>query len=316
MRADAPLLVTVTLNPSLDLALEAERFIPGETTRVLSVRRDPAGKGINVSRAVQEFGGRTLACGLAAGHTGELVERFLVNEGVPVALNRIEGETRENVIVVDRSGGADLRLSAPGPLVLPEELERLKRRVCCLPEQPDAIVLSGSLPPGVTPEAYVDIMLEANRKGIRTILDAEGEILRAGLVARPFLIKPNRHEASAVLGRGLTKTEELVEAAAELRAAGPERVALTSGGGEVVLAGPGGVLLATPPAVQAVSAVGSGDVFLAVLALRVLEGSSEEEALRWAVAAGTATAVTPGTSPAHRDEAEALLGEVVVKWVS
>lgn len=316
MRSQAPLLVTVTLNPALDLTMEVGGIVPGETTRVLTVRRDPAGKGINVSRAIQEFGGRTLACGLLGGHTGDLVERYLVEEGVPAAFNRIEDQTRENVIMRDRSGAADVRLSAPGPRVLPEELDRLKKRVCCLPEDPAAIVLSGSLPSDVGPDAYADIMHEARRRGIPTILDADGETLRASLGAGPLLIKPNRHEASMALDRELRTREDLLGAATELRDAGAERVALTGGAREVVFAGSQGVLVASPPDVEAVSPVGSGDAFLGVLALRLLEGLPEEEALRWAVAAGAATAATPGTMPAHRDQAEALLGEVAVAWVS
>jgi 1-phosphofructokinase len=313
MASVGPLIATVTLNPALDLTFEVDRLEAGESTRVRSVRRDAGGKGLNVSRAVQEYGGRTVACGLIGGAIGTVVAGFLADEGVASAFTHISGETRQNVIVLDRAGRADIRLSAPGPPVLAEEMDRLSKRVCSLPEQPAVLVLSGSLPPGVPLDAYPALAEEAQHNGIPAVLDADGDTLRAGLRSRPFLIKPNRHEASVVLGRPLATREDVIAGAAELRNFGVEWVAVTAGGGDVVLAGPGEVIVATPPEVEARSAVGAGDSFLGVLLLRLLEGSQPAEALRWAMAAGATSAAAPGTSIGHAHTAERLLDEVKVE---
>ena len=309
----APLVATITLNPALDLTFEVDGLEPGESTRVQAVRRDAGGKGLNVSRVIQEYGGRTIACGLVGGDIGAVVSRFLSDEGVTTAFTHISGETRQNVIVLGRTDGADVRLSAPGPHVLPEEMDRLTKLVCCLPEQPALLVMSGSLPPGVPSDAYPSLADEAQQRGIDVALDADGDTLRSGLQARPFLIKPNRYEASAVLGRPLPARQDLVAAAKDLRALGSQWVALTSGAGDVVLAGPDGVVIATPPAVRARSAVGAGDSFLGVLVLRLLEGGEPAQALRWAVAAGAATAAAPGTSIGHAHAAERLLDAVTIQ---
>ena len=308
-----PLIATVTLNPALDLTFEVDALEPGESTRVRSVRRDAGGKGINVSRVIQEYGGRTVACGLVGGDTGAVVARFLRDEGLRTAFTHIAGETRQNVIVLGRDGSSDIRLSAPGPHVLPEEMDRFTKLVCCLSEQPALLVMSGSLPPGVPLDAYPRLAEEAQQRGIPMVLDADGDTLREGLRSQPFLIKPNRHEASTVLGRALPTRDDLIAAAAELRNLGAHWVALTSGAGDVVLAGPDGTLTATPPTLKVVSAVGAGDSFLGVLLLRLLEGSPPADALRWAVAAGAATAAAPGTSIGHAHAAQRLLEEITVE---
>jgi 1-phosphofructokinase len=309
--ADTPLIATVTLNPALDLTYHTERLLPGETTRASSVHRQPGGKGINVSRTVVEYGGDTVAAVLLGGHTGQLVARFLNDEGLSLAVVTTAAETLQNVIVHDRARPGRLRLSAPGAPVVPEELDRITKRVCCLPRRPDAIVLSGSLPPGATPATYRHIAEEAHRAGIVTVLDAEGDTLLDSLGPGTLLIKPNRYEAGLALGRPLEELDDVVKAADELRAVGARHVAITAGGGRVVLAGPDGVLTASPPAIEIRDPVGAGDAFLGVLLLRLLGGSRPVDALRWAVAAGTTAAAA--ASIGHRDQAERLLEAVTVQ---
>lgn len=266
-----------------------------------------------MSRAVLEYGGRTIAVLLAGGHTGEVVARFLADEGLPLAVTTTAAETRQNVILQEAATGGDLRVSAPGAPAAAEEIDRLTKRVCCLPQRPDAVVLSGSLPPGAAPATYRAIAQEAGHAGIASILDAEGETLLEGLAPGTLLIKPNRHEAGMALGRSLEDLEDVVAAASELRDRGAEYVAITGGGQPVVLASPDRLLTASPPTVAVRDAVGAGDAFLGVLVLRLLEKADPADALRWAVAAGATAAAAAGTSIGHRDQAEDLLERIDVE---
>lgn len=307
------MIATVTLNPSLDKTLTVDALVSDDTNRAVAVRIDPGGKGINVSRVVREYGGQTLAMGLLGGHNGELVQDALNDEGIETDFNWIDGETRENLILEDKRTGDQYRINAPGPFVRVEEGDRLKRKLSGWGRRPDFIVFSGSIPPGLSKEIYHELIQDARIKGLKTALDADGTALRAGVAARPTVVKPNRYELERFVGHELKGERALVEAARELIRQGVEIVVLSDGPRAAYGISADEVWVATPPAIEAQSAVGAGDSMLGGVLWQLSCGARLEEALAWGVASGAATAMTPGTELCHLRDVKVLLEQVKLR---
>lgn len=311
--ADA-LLLTLTLNPSVDHSVTVERWCKGRTNRPLDFWRDPGGKGINVSRVIHRLGGQTLALGLVGGPTGELVREALVREGVPCDLTPVSGDTRLNTIITDLTDETQTRLNLPGPEVSADELEALYQRLDAIPN-PAFLILGGSLPRGVPDAIYENLVNAFRARGVRTLLDADGEPLRRGVAARPFLIKPNEYEVAELVGERPRNLEEYIEAATRLAGQAAEIVVLSLGEQGAVAATGQHVLRARAPHVEPMSAVGAGDSMVGAMALSLSRGELLEDALRWGTAAGAAAVITPGTELCRPEDVHRLLKEVRVEQV-
>jgi len=173
-------------------------------------------------------------------------------------------------------------------------------------------VASGSIPPGVPDNIYYDIVLEAKNQGIRTILDSSGQWLEEGIKAKPYLIKPNIHEAEELLKTELATEEAIIKAALNLVEMDIEIVVISRGKEGIIAATKERIFKAVPPPVKARSAVGAGDCATAGLTLKLAYGEPLIEACRLAVAMGTAAVLTPGTELAHRADVEKLLPQIKV----
>ncbi len=307
------MIATVTLNPSLDKTLTVDALVADDTNRAVAVRIDPGGKGINVSRVVREFGGQTLAMGLLGGHNGKLVQDALNDEGISCDFNWIDGETRENLILADKRTSDQYRINAPGPYVRVEEGDRVKRKLSGWSRRPQYIVFSGSIPPGLSKEIYHELIEDARTKGLKTALDADGKALQAGVAARPTVVKPNRYELERFVGHELQGEEALVQAGRELIRQGVELVVLSDGPRAAYAISADEVWVATPPPIEAQSAVGAGDSMLGGVLWKLTCGARLEEALAWGVASGAATAMTPGTELCHLRDVKTLLEQVRVR---
>jgi len=177
-------------------------------------------------------------------------------------------------------------------------------------------VVGGSVPPGVSDNVYYQVVTEAKGFGVRTIIDTEGQWLAEGVKAKPYLIKPNVHEAETLLGRELPTEEAVIEAALELKEMGVEIVVISRGKNGIIATTKGKVIKAVPPSVKVRSAVGAGDCTIAGLALKLAYGEPLVEACRLAVAMGTAAVLTPGTELCHRANVEKLIPEIEVQEIS
>lgn len=309
------MIATITLNPSLDEHVIVDKLAIEESNRVVELHRYAGGKGIDVSRAVHEMGGSTVAYGFVGGAHGRLLEILLDEEGVPFQFTLIEDETRANFIIMDRSTGQQTRIIAPGPRISERELERFIGKLRSQRVLPDILALGGSVPPGVPADIYYELISEAKELGIKTILDTAGHWLLEGLKARPYLIKPNVREAEAVLVRQLKDEEAIIRGARDLLEMGAE-VAVISRGKDGLIAATGDcVIKAVPPPLKVVSAVGAGDCAIAGLALKLESNESLLEACRLAVAMGTAAVLTPGTELCHREDVERLVPQVQVRQI-
>jgi 6-phosphofructokinase 2 len=310
------LIATITLNPSLDQHITVDGLVLDGTNRWSRLHRYAGGKGIDVSRAIHEMGGKTIAYGFIGGPVGRAVEILLDEEEVPFNFTPIHRETRTNFIITDSKTGRQTRIDAPGPHITKDEYDRFQRKMLRISPGPDLVVVGGSLPPGVPNNVYYSIIMEAKKFGVRAILDSEGQWLAEGIKARPYLIKPNVREAEGLLGRALADEDAVIEAALDIVDMGVEVAVISRGEDGIIAATSQEVIKAVPPPVKVKSAVGAGDCTIAGLALKLANEEPLFRACRLAVALGTAAVLTPGTELARRADVEEVLPQVKVKRIT
>jgi 1-phosphofructokinase len=288
------MLLSVTPNPAIDRTLIVPGFAAGEVFRASQAITAAGGKGLNVARAARTFGQEVTCAGFIGGYKGQLLESLAAQDGFRGVWTWIEAETRTCVIVIDPQRNQLTTLYEGGPQVSADDWDRLLADIRRVAPEADAVSFSGSLPPGSPTDRFGEIVRELARSGKPTWVDTSGAALACALEARPTGIKVNSAEAGALLKRSLDSVETALAAASELQRRGPASVVLTLGEQGAVMVSEASGWYAQPPAVQAVSAVGSGDVFFAGLLTALLERCSPGDALRRAVAAGAANALTPG----------------------
>lgn len=314
------MIATVTLNPAIDHNIEVDEIKFDDVTKIRSSFMQPGGKGINVSRVINILGGPTVAYGFIAGREGGQLSMLLAEEGVLNSFIAVKGgSTRVNVIVTERSTGRQIRMNGEGPRVEVEELELLKDRLLRFGKGGSCavsfMVFAGSIPPGLTKNVYNYLIEEVQSIGIRCVLDADGEALKYGVKAKPFMIKPNTYELERLLDRKVEKDEDVVDYAKRIVDMGVEIVAVTRGGKKAYLVGRDFVFEGIPPKIKVVSAVGSGDSFIGAFLYAIYLGKTLEEAFKWGMAAGAATAMVHGTGLMTLELFEEMLPQVVVNRI-
>lgn len=307
------MIATVTLNPSLDKIVTVEELVVDEANRWTSLRRDPGGKGINVSRVVHELGGETIAYGFIGGIDGETLKHLLQQQGVPFDFTPIQGEIRSNFIITDLKTRRQTRIDAPGPHISGDELGKLIDKITHIEPKPDFLVFAGSVPPGVPDDIYRQLIEKAKKSGIKTVLDSDNKWLKEGIKAKPNVIKPNVHEAEELLETHLRDQAAIVKAVKALVNRGIDVAAISRGKDGLIVANGEKILKVTPPQVEVRSTIGAGDSTIAGLVLKLSQGHGIEEASRWAAASGTAATLTPGTELCRREDVERLLPQVKVE---
>jgi len=223
----------------------------------------------------------------------------------------VQGETRTNVSIVEADTRRYVKVNEPGPSITAAQFEEMLEKVRRLAQPGDWWVLSGSLPPGVPKDGYAQLIALLHQEGARAILDCDGEPLRLGCAARPFLVKPNDVEAGCLTGREIATPEAAVEAARAMCALGPEQVVISLGKDGAVLANAQGAWRLSGPRIQARNPIGAGDSLVGGLVWGLAQGMDVPEALAWGVACGAATASLSGTEVGSRALVEELRKEVV-----
>jgi len=306
-------ILTLTVNPALDVSTSTENVVGEHKLRCGRSRLDPGGGGINVSRVIQRLGGQTLAIYAAGGPTGEAYRRLVEAVGIPTVVVPIAGSTRESFTVDETSTGKQFRFVLQGPDITEPEWRACLARVAESIPHGGYVVASGSLPPGVPDDFYARVARLARRHDARCIVDASGPALAAALAEGVFLVKPSGRELGELVGSTLDTEQSQVAAASTLVSRGSaEFVALTLGGEGAVLASAAGVMRLPVPRVTVQSTVGAGDSFLGAFVLRIAQGHDAAGAFRGAVAAGSATAMTPATELCHRVDVERLEAELAL----
>ena len=303
--------VTVTLNPAIDISSSVDQVVPIRKLRCKPERREAGGGGINVARVARRLGVDVAAIYPAGGSTGILLRHLLEAEGVASLAVDSAGDTREDFTILDESTGEQFRFVFPGPQLDAAVLARVTDLVGSLAPVPQYLVASGSLPRGAPEGSLADLARLAKRRGCRMVLDASGPALRQALEAGVYLVKPNLRELSELVGRRLDTEREWQDAAAVLVESGKaEVVALTLGHLGALLATRRGVLRLPAIAIKMASAVGAGDSFLGGIMAALVHGRGMTEAFRYGLAAASAAVQQPGTALCTREDVARLVERV------
>jgi 6-phosphofructokinase 2 len=309
----APRIVTLTLNPALDISTATAHVEPVHKLRCEAPRFDPGGGGINVARVVSRLGAETLAVFPVGGPAGQRLTGLLAAEGLNMQALPIAGETRESFSVTDRTDGSEYRFVLPGPVLSEAEWTACVEAAFAAALPDGLIVVSGSLAPGVPTRALADLARRCRSAGLRMVVDTSGEALEAALSGGVFLIKPSLRELSDLSGRPLPDQAARLAACRELIDSGAaEIIALSLGAEGALLVTAGEVFFAGALPVQAVSTIGAGDSFLAGLLWALTRKLPLASCLRHAAAAGAAALLSPGTALSHAADVLRLAGEVEV----
>jgi 1-phosphofructokinase family hexose kinase len=311
-------IVTVTLNAALDRTLTVPNFQLGHRHRASVGLTLSGGKGINVARTLKALDVPVVATGLVGGRTGTRIVEDLTTEAILNDFVRISGESRTSTMVIDPAGGTSTEIYEWGPHVGREELDMLLEKIAYLARAADLVVLAGSLPRGVDPGFYAETIRELARKRVRTVLDAEGEPLRLGVEAEPWLVSPNQREAESLVGQEFHDEEDFLMALDAIAELGARNVLIGHGAGAFALFREerrSRRFEANVPRHEALAPAGAGDAMLAgYLAARVAE-QPLDEAVRAAVATGAAATLEVGGGRFDPREVSRLLVNVSVRAV-
>jgi 1-phosphofructokinase family hexose kinase len=307
------MILTITLNAALDRTLTVPNFAVGFRHRATETITLPGGKGVNVARVVKTLGQPVIATGFAGGRTGERIIAQLNREGILCDFVRIDGESRTSTAVVDPAGNTVTEINEYGPVIRKEEVELMMVKLEYLCRATDVVVVAGSLPRGVEPDFYAELITQLKGHGVTVLFDTYGEPLRHGIKAGPHVVFPNQTEAEMVIGHEFSSNEDFVAGAGTLREMGAISAVIKSRRGCVgQFATPDGVhtLLGRAPRVETVSAVGSGDALVGGYAVKMLQGAPPGECVRFAIACAAANALQAGAGVFSSDDAERLTAAV------
>jgi 6-phosphofructokinase 2 len=304
-------IVTVTLNPALDLSALTSIVSPHHKLRCSPPRFDAGGGGINVSRVCQRLGVDSVAIAPVGGSFGRQLAVLLEQDGINTSLIPIKANTRLSVTVTEEEQGDDYRFVFPGPELHDIEVDALLGMVESEAATGATVVVSGSFPPGRGEELLTALV--ARTTGSRLIIDTSGPALRAAVQQPAFLVKPSARELAQVVGRELTTEVDIEEAADEVIAAGPVEALLVSiGAGGAVLRTREGAARFRAPTVRVNSTVGAGDSLVAGIVVGLSRGMDLPGAVALGVAAGTATCLSPGTNLCEPSDIDRLLPRVLI----
>ncbi|MFH1903469.1 MAG: 1-phosphofructokinase [Candidatus Omnitrophota bacterium] len=289
---------TLTANPSVDFYLEVSEIVPEDINRLLAIRKDVGGKGINVACVLNDFGIKGTALGFIAGENGQWIENRLKEKKIKYRFLEINGENRAIYNILERKTGRIYRFNESGPEINRKDLKRLQEYVLSFPYPKGSLfAICGSAPPGVPAGFYATLISYLKKKGLTIILDSDNQLLAEGLKSSPDIIKPNLFELSRLTGRRVSKKRpEILRSAQKIIAGGVKTVIVSLGAEGALAVTEKESFQARPPALKMRSTIGAGDALLAGLLAELSRGKNLAEALRMGVAAGSASVLYPGTS--------------------
>jgi len=311
-------IITVTLNAAIDKSLSVPSFRLGRRHRTVEQRTMPGGKGVNVARSLKTLGRPVIATGFAGGATGTRIVEALTEESILNDFVRIREESRTNTSVHDPTTGTQTEINERGPEVTAKEAELFRDKLLYLASGADIVVFAGSLPRGLEPSIYADLIRELRRMNVTTVVDAEGEPMRQAIRAEPHVVSPNVLEAEELVGHEFHEEADRVVAVSEL---------CDLGAGESIVTLPDGCVASLlvdgrperhrvwiEPR-EAVASVGAGDAFLAGYVSARYAGSTPTECLRFGVACGAESTQRLGAGLIDPKGVERLLAEVDVERI-
>jgi len=306
------MILTVTLNASIDKRYVVENFQPGEVNRVKECVYTPGGKGLNVSKAAVAAGAEVTATGFVGGFAGRYIEETLQPFGVKAAFVHLQGESRSCINIWDSTKQTQTEFLEPGFAVTLAEFDTFVQKFTELLPMAEVVVMSGSVPKGLDKTTYRQLVDAAKKAGKKVILDTSGDLLTEGIQAAPTLIKPNIDEIRMLTQKACDREEELIEAARGIQKNGVEYVVISLGGDGSLLICEQGVFRARVPKIETVNTVGCGDCMIAGFALGLSRKDSAEEMLRLASAISAASALREETGFFVKEDMQALYAQIEI----
>lgn len=308
--------VTLTMNPAVDILVKVARVVPAQKLRCTEARRDAGGGGINVARVISRLGGSVRAIYPVGGPVGHVLRHLVEADGLSSEIVPISHCTRESFTVQEEETEEQYRFVLPGPELTAAEIEQCLEAAAKASPAPSFFAVSGSLPAGAPADFFARAIRQAKGNGARTAVDSSGSPLAAALETGVFLLKANLQELQDLMGTPLPEKAEWLAACRTLVAQGKTcAAALTLGARGSLLVTSAGAYYAPPLEVRPVSTVGAGDSFLGAMLWALDTGAPLEEAFRYGTAAATATLLVPGTGLCRREDVLRLFPEVRLEAV-
>jgi 1-phosphofructokinase len=317
----APSIVTVTLNPAIDHTITLDELMPGTVHRARSSVRQAGGKGVNVAGCLSDWR-RTdepaiVATGLLGGSNAATFEDFLASKGIVDRFVRVPGHTRNNIKLLDLSSDDTTDVNLPGLTPLPVHMAQLHAVVAAVSAPGAIVVLSGSLPPGVSADGYVPILASLKRAGARVILDTAGPPLREALAGPaemlPWAIKPNQEELEECVGQSFTDIGQMARAALGLCRRGVGLVVVSRGAEGALYVSERAVLLGRTPVTQIGASVGAGDALVAGLVAALAVSAEPEHVARLSLSFAAAKLTQQGPNLPDRDIVLSLMSRMTIE---
>ncbi|HZG74036.1 MAG TPA: 1-phosphofructokinase [Chondromyces sp.] len=303
------MIYTCTLNPSIDYVVRVEQFIAGGLNRAVDSATFAGGKGINVSRVLRRLGVENIALGFVGGFTGDFIVSELDKEEIGHRFVQVSGNTRINVKLKSES---ETEINGQGPKITTQESEELASYIRQMAKG-DVLLLAGSIPSSLPADFYAALMTDAKSRGVKVVVDTSGPALKELIAHEPFLIKPNHHELGELFDTTVESKEHAMQLAKRLVENGVTHVIVSMAGEGALYVGQDTVLAAIPPKGKVQNSVGAGDSMIAGFLAQFEMGASIEEAFRYSVATGSATAFSEDLCT--KDKVEELTSQVQISRV-
>ncbi|MCJ8008230.1 1-phosphofructokinase [Lederbergia wuyishanensis] len=303
------MIVTVTLNPAIDISYRVNNFKINKGHRVENGIKTAGGKGLNVSRVLKQLGENPLCLGFLGGQNGEWIKRHIGNEGLEESFTQIREETRTCLAFLDEENSTQTELMEKGPMVAEEDINNFSEKYKHLLEEATMVIASGSLPAGLSVDFYREIAEKAKESNVPFILDTSGISLELAIEGKPFLIKPNKDEICQFAKRSDLSFQEMIDVAREICNKGVDYVLISLGADGAVFVGSDTTLRAEIPVISVVNPVGSGDSMVAGMAFALHNHYDIEECLKWACACGISNALQETTGKIDPE----LVGDLLTK---
>lgn len=304
------MIYTITFNPAIDYIVNINDFQLGKVNRVEMDTKYPGGKGINVSRVLNNLGVESTALGFIGNFTGEYIKRFIENEGVKTDFINVNEDTRINIKIKSQE---ETEINGAGPAIDEKTLQKLFDKVDKFIDG-DIVVLAGNVQRSVSDHIYSLIQERCKGKNIKFVIDTTGKALTCTLKNKPFLIKPNKHELSDLFSVDINNIEDIIYYGKKLMDMGAENVIISNGGKGAILISGKGIYNASPAKGIIKNSVGAGDSMVAGFIAHYSKTSDIVEAFKWGAAAGGATAFS--LDLCTKDQVTALLDQVVITKIN
>lgn len=306
--------LTITLNPAVDKSCTVENIKPEKKLRCTAPRYEPGGGGINVSRGLVRLGVPNRAFYLAGGRTGQKLEELLGSENIDTLPFKTNAETRENFVVTDTANNEQYRFGMPGEAISAIECNAILNYISDLAPFPEIVVISGSLPPGISPSYLRNLAGIIKSKGAKVIADTSGDALNEMTAEGVYLLKPNLGELSRLAGKDSLDNETAEAAAAEMIGKGQAEVIVVSMGAQgAYMVTKSESLYINAPSVKKLTTVGAGDSMVAGMVSILANGGGGKEMICMGIACGTAATMNPGTGLFQKDDAMRLYNWLLKK---